>query len=35
GGIIFLHEKKTKKGYIYTVIGLVLIVAGAILTSVF
>ena len=35
GGIIFLHEQKTKKGYIYTVIGLVLIVAGAVLTSVF
>lgn len=35
GGILFLHEQKTKKGYIYTVIGLVLIVAGAVLTSVF
>ena len=35
GGIIFLHEQKTKKGYIYTAIGLVLIVAGAVLTSVF
>lgn len=35
GGIIFLHEQKTKKGYIYTAIGLVLIVLGAILTSVF
>ena len=35
GGIIFLHEQKTKKGYIYTVIGLALIVAGAVLTSVF
>ncbi|WP_308555366.1 GRP family sugar transporter [uncultured Lactobacillus sp.] len=35
GGIIFLHEKKTKKGYIYTGIGLVLIVLGAVLTSVF
>lgn len=35
GGIVFLHEQKTKKGYIYTVIGLVLIVAGAVLTSVF
>ena len=34
GGIVFLHEQKTKKGYIYTVIGLVLIVAGAVLTSV-
>ena len=29
GGIVFLHEQKTKKGYIYTAIGLVLIVAGA------
>lgn len=35
GGIIFLHEQKTKKGYIYTAIGLILIVAGAVLTSVF
>ena len=35
GGILFLHEQKTKKGYIYTVIGLALIVAGAVLTSVF
>lgn len=35
GGSIFLHEQKTKKGYIYTAIGLVLIVAGAVLTSVF
>lgn len=35
GGIVFLHEQKTKKGYIYTAIGLVLIVAGAVLTSVF
>ena len=35
GGIVFLHEQKTKKGYIHTAIGLVLIVAGAVLTSVF
>lgn len=35
GGIVFLHEQKTKKGYIYTAIGLALIVAGAVLTSVF
>ena len=35
GGLVFLHEQKTKKGYIYTAIGLVLIVAGAVLTSVF
>ncbi|QQP29250.1 GRP family sugar transporter [Lactobacillus ultunensis] len=35
GGSIFLHEQKTKKGYIYTAIGLILIVAGAVLTSVF
>lgn len=35
GGIVFLHEQKTKKGYIYTAIGLVLIAAGAVLTSVF
>ncbi len=35
GGILFLHEKKTQNGLIYTVIGLILIVAGAVLTSVF
>lgn len=35
GGMIFLGERKTKKGYIYTGIGLVLIVAGAVLTSIF
>lgn len=35
GGILFLHEKKTQKGLVYTVIGLILIVAGAVLTSVF
>ncbi|RVU71673.1 MULTISPECIES: GRP family sugar transporter [Lactobacillus] len=35
GGIIFLHERKTKKGYLFTVAGLVLIVSGAVLTSIF
>lgn len=35
GGIFFLGEKKTKRGYIFTVIGLILIVAGAVLTSIF
>ncbi len=35
GGMIFLGERKTKKGYVYTAIGLILIVAGAILTSIF
>ena len=35
GGIFFLGEKKTKRGYIFTVIGLMLIVAGAVLTSIF
>lgn len=34
-GIVFLHERKSKKGYIYTGIGLVLIIAGAVLTSLF
>ncbi|MGQ5709375.1 GRP family sugar transporter [Lactobacillus sp. PSON] len=34
-GIIFLHERKSKKGYIFTACGLALIVAGAILTSLF
>lgn len=33
--IIVLHEHKSKKGYLYTGLGLVLIVAGAILTSLF
>lgn len=35
GGLIFLHERKSKRGYILTSIGLVLIVLGAIITSVF
>lgn len=35
GGIIVLHEHKSRKGYIYTGIGLVLIIAGAVLTSIF
>ena len=35
GGFIFLHERKSKRGYIFTSIGLVLIVVGAIITSVF
>ncbi len=35
GGMICLPVAKTKKGYIYTGIGLVLIVVGAILTSIF
>lgn len=35
GGFIFLHEKKTGRGYVFTSIGLVLIVAGAVITSVF
>lgn len=35
GGFIFLHERKSHRGYIFTSIGLVLIVVGAIITSVF
>lgn len=34
GGMLFLHEKKTKKGYIYTIAGLIIILVGAILTTV-
>lgn len=34
-GIIFLHERKSKRGYIYTGAGLVLIIAGAVLTTLF
>lgn len=34
GGLIFLHEKKSKRGLIYTLIGLALIVVGAIVTTV-
>lgn len=34
GGMIFLHETKTKKGFAYTILGLVIILAGAILTTV-
>lgn len=35
GGFVFLHERKTRRGYIMTSIGLVLIVIGAVTTSVF
>lgn len=35
GGLLFLHEKKTKRGLIFTILGLVLIVAGAVLTTLF
>lgn len=34
GGMLFLHEKKTKKGYIFTISGLIIILIGAILTTV-
>ncbi|MFR4969026.1 GRP family sugar transporter [Lactobacillus kalixensis] len=34
GGMIFLHERKSKKGYAFTLIGLALILVGAILTTV-
>lgn len=34
GGMLFLHERKTKKGYIYTILGLLIILIGAILTTV-
>lgn len=35
GGFIFLHERKSRRGYILTSIGLVLIVVGAVITSIF
>lgn len=35
GGFIFLHERKTRRGYVLTSLGLILIVVGAITTSVF
>lgn len=34
GGMLFLHERKTKKGYIYTILGLIIILIGAILTTI-
>ncbi|CCI86800.1 GRP family sugar transporter [Lactobacillus gigeriorum] len=34
GGMLFLHETKSKKGYIFTLVGLALILVGAILTTV-
>lgn len=34
GGMLFLHETKSKKGYIFTLVGLGLILVGAILTTV-
>ena len=35
GGFIFLGERKSKRGYVLTITGLVLIVVGAVITSVF
>lgn len=35
GGLVFLHEQKTKRGLIFTIVGLILIIAGAILTTLF
>lgn len=35
GGFVFLHERKSRRGYAFTSIGLVLIVVGAVITSVF
>ncbi len=35
GGLIFLHEKKTRKGLIFTIAGLILIIGGAMLTTLF
>lgn len=34
GGVLFLHERKSKKGYLFTVCGLILILVGAILTTI-
>lgn len=35
GGLIFLHEKKSRRGLIYTLIGLALIIVGAVMTTLF
>ncbi len=35
GGLVFLHEKKTRNGLIFTIAGLVLIIGGAMLTTLF
>ncbi|MGN1279318.1 MAG: GRP family sugar transporter, partial [Limosilactobacillus sp.] len=35
GGFVFLHERKSRRGYVLTGLGLVLIIVGAIITSVF
>ena len=35
GGLNFLHEKKTRNGLIFTIVGLVLIIGGAMLTTLF
>src|SRR5699024_12199941 len=35
GGLIFFHEKKTRKGLIFTIAGLILIIGGAMLTTLF
>lgn len=35
GGLLILHEKKTKRGLVFTILGLILIIAGAILTTLF
>lgn len=34
GGLILLHEKKTRRGLIFTVIGLALIILGAVITTI-
>lgn len=34
GGMLFLHERKSKRGYVFTGVGLVLIVAGSIITTI-
>ncbi len=34
GGMLVLGEKKSKKGYIFTISGLILIFVGAILTTI-
>lgn len=35
GGILVMHEKKTSRELIYTILGLILIVSGAVITSIF
>lgn len=35
GGMLVMHEKKTSRELVYTILGLILLVSGAVITSVF